>query len=166
LLDVVFDGLVASGFEVIGLLDVEVDELPSASDECVEFELEIGGFFGDLEFGDLGVTNEDACVDGVGFGDPSGPCGKGADADGGHDGDVIPVIVETEEGVEVIGAGGLHDDLAAVGWGELLEEFQEALEVVVDGQEGRGVGHGDIESRLGDVDADVDAGVDGVFPIS
>ena len=141
LLNVAAHGGIAGGFEVVFLLSEEFDDLASAGDEGVELPLIFGRFGAETEvFGVLGIADQQAGVEGVGFGEPSEAGGEVADAIGRDDGDGVFPFGEEEEELGVVDAGGFEDDLTGVRGRELGEQRLEPLGGVGDAEQAGGLG--------------------------
>jgi len=100
---------------MILLLGEKFHELPSASDEGVDFLVFFRGKRGEVEFFDaFGELDEDLGIECVCLGeDVEGEC-KGPDASGGENGDAVFSFGEEDEEFEVVFAGGFEDDLAVL----------------------------------------------------
>ncbi len=116
-------------------------------------------FFGQSRFGELPESHQDAGVDAVGLGEDAQPLGEVADPSGVdqrdgqrgveqrvHEGTLQPAGRFDDDGGGPAGSGG--------GIREDLDDPRDARRIVGEGLHAVGIGSGQVEFVLGDIDAD------------
>jgi len=138
----------------IGLLRAEVDELPSAGDELLDFGLFFRGFLEGRRLHSFGEESQDAGIDAVGLGQQSQGLGEIAGPFGIDDGDTVAGFGEIGDDFAFVAARGFEHDETVSRTGEQLFELLmtrggvgQAV-VLLRGKEMK------IERGLSDVDAD------------
>jgi hypothetical protein len=138
----------------IGFLGSQIDELPSAGDELLDFDLFLGSFLDRRRLYLLCEEGQDAGINAIGLGHQAQGPGEVASPLGIDDGDSKAGVGEVGDNFSFVAAGGFEDD-ETIGWtGEQLTEL-----LMSGWRVGEGVGlpsgeEVEIERGFGDVDSD------------
>jgi len=151
------DGLqsasVACGEPAVALVGAALHKLAAAGDQGVEFGLICRAFPRQAEFGALSELHQHAGVNSIGFGQDSNPDGKVTDAAWIDQGDRQIGIEQRVQERSFQAAGGFDDDAVGPGRLERLDDLLNARLVVGDNEQFPGIGSGQIELVLGNVNA-------------